>query len=1186
MIQVDYPVGGSLSKDEPFYVERPADIELYQALQAGQFCYVFNSRQMGKSSLLVRSQQHLEQSGFRCCSVDLTSVGSENTTPQQWYKGVVFELWRGFGLRKTLDMRTWWRHQEDLSVLQRLKLFITEVLLTQFPEQNLTIFIDEIDSILSLPFAVDDFFALIRFCYNQRSLDADYNRITFVLAGVATPSDLIRDKNRTPFNIGKAIELTGLEFPAARALLPGLSAAVNCPQTILQEILHWTNGQPFLTQKLCQLVVDAARQSNQGFVRLPAGTEADWVTQLVSQRILHHWESQDEPEHLRTIDHRIQRNGNRTGRLLGIHQQILQGIAVPANDSPEQTELLLSGLVVKHQGRLCVKNPIYQNVFNLTWVEAQLANLRPYAQALEAWLASRQVDESRLLRGQALKDAQSWAQGKSLSDRDYQFLAASQDCDRLEAQQALEAARLKEVEARLVEERQRRLQERQNAKLQRLFLAVLSVALVIALGLSFIIFNQYRWATEREQQARISEVRALAASSDGLFTSNRRLDALIAALRARENMQVLEDVDPSTRSQVELVLQQAISGADEFNRLSDPPAGLSGLAFSPQGDILIAAGQNNTLDLWAKNGKLLRTLEGHSGPVLSVAVDPQGDRMASGSGDRTIKLWQLDGTFLQTLKGHQGTILSLAFSPDGHWIASGSDDTTIKLWRSDGKLVRTFTGHAGGVLSVAFTADQLVSGSEDGTVKRWSLDGQLLATLNHPTGSVLRVAVSPQGNAIATASDDQTVKLWTLKGELLTTLRGHTKSVNAVAFSPDGTQLATASSDQTIKLWTRTGQLLRTFAGHRAAVTEVAFNPVDQTIASLGWDNTIRLWNPNNPLLKPLIGHSSEVWGVDFSPGGTRLASASTDKTVNLWKIGSGNGIQATLYRRLTGYRAIVRAVAFSPDGQLLATASADQLITLWTPEGKRIKTFKAHESDIRGIAFSPNGRLLASAGTDSTLKVWNVQNLKDGTPALLSTLTGHRSGIFGIAFSPDGRVLASASEDGTVKLWTPDGRFLRTFRAHQLPVWSVAFSSDRQILASAGEDQTIRIWQTNGLLLNTLKGHGNGVRSLAFSPNGQLLASGDSDGILKLWQKDGTLLTTLKGHTASIQSIAFSPSGELFASASRDSTVILWNLNRVKSLGQVIASSCDWVRDYLQTNLKVEQAAPLQHTLCAVKGF
>ena len=77
---------------------------------------------------------------------------------------------------------------------------------------NLVIFIDEIDSVLSLNFPTDDFFTFIRACYNQRVDQPAYNRLTFALLGVATPSDLIQDKKRTPFNIGRAIELNGFEW--------------------------------------------------------------------------------------------------------------------------------------------------------------------------------------------------------------------------------------------------------------------------------------------------------------------------------------------------------------------------------------------------------------------------------------------------------------------------------------------------------------------------------------------------------------------------------------------------------------------------------------------------------------------------------------------------------------------------------------------------------------------------------------------------------------------------------------------------------------------------------------------------------------------------------------------------------------------------------------------------------------
>ncbi|MGK7934178.1 MAG: AAA-like domain-containing protein, partial [Microcystaceae cyanobacterium] len=253
-VSYEYQVGGSLKVKSPSYVIRQADAQLYQGLLAGNFCYVFNSRQMGKSSLRVRIKHQLQQEGYHCASLDLTSLGSENTTLVQWCKGIIWEWGRGFGLIRKANLKVWWEEQGEFSPIKRLDNFIRHILLRYLPSQSIVILIDEIDSVLSLPFPVDDFWAFIRFCYNQRAEHPEYNRLTFALFGVATPSELIQAKDRTPFNIGTAIELRGFQSYEVQALIEGLKPIFSYPQTILGEILYWTGGQPFLTQKLCQMV--------------------------------------------------------------------------------------------------------------------------------------------------------------------------------------------------------------------------------------------------------------------------------------------------------------------------------------------------------------------------------------------------------------------------------------------------------------------------------------------------------------------------------------------------------------------------------------------------------------------------------------------------------------------------------------------------------------------------------------------------------------------------------------------------------------------------------------------------------------------------------------------------------------------------------------------------------------------
>ncbi len=546
----EYRFSGSLPEEATTYVTREADRELYEGLTAGKFCYVLNSRQSGKSSLRVRTMRRLRDNGVECAAIDLSAGGIQNVPPEQWYADLIDTLIDSFGL--DLDFGDWWSENQLNSLVTRFRKFLEEILLAEIQE-NIVIFIDEIDSVLSLNFPTDDFFAFIRSCYNQRVDNSNYNRLTFCLLGVASPSNLIEDKKRTPFNIGQAISLKGFQLHEVEPLEKGLRLRSPDSHGVMKDILHWTGGQPFLTQKLCQFMVEESFQDN------PRNVE-----QVVRSRIIENWESQDEPEHLRTIRDRILRDEQRAGYLLELYQQIRHSeeqAEITADDTLEQSELQLSGLVVRQQNKLKVYNPIYREIFDSYWIETQLRSLRPYSESFRFWVASGGKDESRLLRGKALQDALKWADDKSLNYQDREFLAASQAKEKEEAIAALEKeAQLerqrKDKEA--VEKRNLVLSEA-NKKAQRrmsigtavliltLSVAVISAVLATAAG------NKALQAQNRVDDAnkKVSEAEGkFQVAEQNLGTTNQKL------LEAQKKAKTAQKSEKDARQKLEEAKQQ------------------------------------------------------------------------------------------------------------------------------------------------------------------------------------------------------------------------------------------------------------------------------------------------------------------------------------------------------------------------------------------------------------------------------------------------------------------------------------------------------------------------------------------------------------------------------------------------------------------------------------------------------
>ena len=1154
----EYQVGGSLRIDADTYVTRKADTELYQGLLQGEFCYIFNCRQMGKSSLRVQVKNRLEQQGYACVSIDMTNIGSQAMSPVQWYKSIASEIWRGLNLIGQVSFKKWWQEQAELSPIQHLHLFIQDVVLSQVAAEKIFIFIDEIDSILSLDFTTDDFFALIRYLYNVRAEKPEFKRLSFALFGVATPSELIRDSSRTPFNIGKAIALTGFTVKEAKPLIYGLHQRFKFPQVVLAEIIRLTGGQPFLTQKLCQLAVEESQSTSDS--ELGEG-EAAWIKKLAFNKIINNWESQDEPEHLKTIRDRLLRNEQTVSRLLSLTEQIIQFGAIQADDSPEQRQLLLTNLVIKQGEQLLIRNPIYQQIFNLDWIYQQSDKLCPYSREVKFWLASQGKDNSRLLRGRALQEAQIWANNHSISQQEYQFLSASQRQEQSEIRQSLELKRLQEVESRLIN-------EQKLAKSQRFLLSTIGAALVITSTLGIFAYQNYKQAKRNEIRAEKSKLLAHITSAESLFNSGQRFSSLVEALKAKQDLNHSPVTDESIESQVDLALQQAIYNVAEKNTLTGHQDVVNSVSYSRDGKLLASASSDTTVKIWQRNGKLLRTLTGHQDSVIDVAFSSQRNLLASASEDNKIKLWNSQGKLINTFHGHGGSVHRVIFSPQGDLLASASEDQTVRLWNLQGELVNVLVGHQKEVLAVAFSPDgqTIATGDRAGTLTLWNRTGQKLRTIQAHSLPIRGIDFSPDGQQIVTGSDDQMAKIWSYNGSLQNILRGYEAPVTGVKFSPDGQLIGTSSWDKTIKLWHLDGTLQANFLGHQGRVWRLVWSPDGREIATAGWDNVVKLWRTDEPLVKNFFGHQATVLGVDFQPQGSFIASSSDDHTVKLWRL------DGSLQANFTDHDAETYEVVFSDDGNLLASSSLDRTVKLRRIDGTLLDTFSSHNAPVTDVDFLADGTDMSfiSAGFDKTIRIWNLIQAQGNLQAKLKRrIFAHQAIITDIDASQDGELVASVSHDRRLKLWSRNGELIKDILADETGLKAVAISPNSKIIATGGKEQNIKLWHRQGQLLKILQGHQGIVLDVEFSPDGKYIASASADNTIKIWHSEGELLTTLRGHQGRVWNVAFSPDGQYLVSGGEDQLVKLWNVKRILSLDPQ-TYGCSWIEDYLETNITI----------------
>lgn len=624
-----------------------------------------------------------------------------------------------------------------------------------------------------------------------------------------------------------------------------------------------------------------------------------------------------------------------------------------------------------------------------------------------------------------------------------------------------------------------------------------------------------------------------------------------------------------------------------------------------KGRWLIAASfSNRTVKVLSyPNLKIVRAIDGHSGPLSAVLPHPHKKLVLSISEDGTLRTWNMaTGRLKQSIRISDLRLSKMALSPDKNRLAIADHGGKIEIRATkDLKLIRTITAKekAGGegieVVSLRFSPNnkQLTVGTlnnkllflnvKDGKeLKRWELPGNcnsidysndgrtlLLALSNNQallweldqkaparrfkghSGSVREAVYKPgSGNQVmATASNDGTVRLWDCyNGQELLRLSGHSSDVLALVFTKNGQTLISASDDTTVRMWdTRTGQLRRTLTGTQGPIHCLALTSDDQALITGSANRTLRLWElkQGQEIARRPLKSAILKMDVYERRGKPPLIYGVHDSGIHF----TARNLSLK-DRKFYPKKPHTAFAASEENGKLLFLfGKNDGKIEVWQDgRDKKLRTLTGHKETIETLRSVGQGELL-SGSSDNTMRLWNIAGAKD-----IQIFKGHQSAVTAVAKNPYNKNLcASGSVRGLVRLFSQrTGKLLFLLEAHRGRIYDLKFIKIKDVtfLASCSEDKTIVLWNVDkGTMMRRITGHSSAVLSLTKTANKRFILSSSKDHSIRLWNLDtGQELWRYEGHQGKVSKALYNESNNTLISCSTDKTIRAWTMAAPKS--------------------------------------
>ncbi len=1146
----------------PSYLDRAADAQLLKVLLAGEYVCLLDSRQKGKSSLVARTIVKLKEHGILTIKLDLQRVGS-NVTPERWYAGLMLGIGQELGIAD--ELIAYWDSRQSVGPLARWLGAISEVVLAK-TEGRIVIFVDEVDYVRALDFSTDEFFAGIRDCFNRRSEQSGFERLTFCLVGVATPGQLIRNPDITPFNIGTKIELTDFTLDETKPYCSILERGGRNGESLMKRIHHWVNGHPYLTQLLCSHIAET-----------PAITSPHDVDRLVKELFFTPEARHSEPN-FAAVEQRIldpdvpgMSPEERKTQVLELYGRLLRGKGVEASEeNPVVASLQLAGVGHQVHGSLHVRNLVYKTVFDEGWRRQSLPNAELRRQRGAARVA---ILRTAAVAGIVVLAISSAAVGilKISKEREKALVTLGQRTNDLSRVSSDRKVALTDLEKRN-EELKRISSEREDA--------------LSSLGKS----NENLKVTSNERKKAVISLEKQSSqlkqrNEELSQVSKEREQALVALgsrtneLRARNYVGVMSSIEMAMRDErymriAELIKQTKDSPMRNWEwghtalLVNSHEAEFllpesSGLERQPDRSVSVIT-PDSIYDFTPKGIKFRRKL---AGPPVAIGVGKGGWRV--GKNLVTGALVLRDTVTDQVLWSYTAGGRILDFDPQRRvcLLATPFKDPPVglELLLVDGnKQKTTFEGVPGVTWIARFMKDgTILSFHFNGEVIRWDGSGRKLSTQHIPNfvsyGSC-RLLQSRDGSLVC-FYDNQYRLLEVRRStdlSVVATMSGGPILASSCSFSADASKLIVGGQDGTVRVFKAdTGELLRRFVGHLSSVSQALFPwDGDNRLVSLDADRHLRVWSFNSqPAVEVYKEHKDQVLSAALINDNTTLISQThyglVDKAIvcrdlRTGKTSSRRGdYEDMIHTDSKIFLALANGNVERLSAEGLKQEKTAQIFKQWMMfwgvygNGTRLLVgdgYQRGESVSREHAIvDTEGMTVISRFTLDWPKGSNMSpnysfDREEKTLLVAAKIHGKQPETFGgLAFlisCADGKILKKIELDTPFDAshLTPDGK--------QMILGQIEDGSTKPIIFDLASLKVV----------GSLPPVKSIVRGFEFDPSGKTLAGLVRDGPAYLWDfKRRCLVATLSPGTG-IEGFSFSPDGSRVVTSGPNRTNLVWD--------------------------------------------